>query len=422
MGKSLRANFTKSFLDKLASSEGKGRSYVYDERVKGLCLSITPNGVKSFMVYRKLNGRPIRVTLGRYPDISIEQARKMAAKKIGEIAEGANPVAKKRDERQRGITLGQVYTDYMTSRKGSHSENTTSNYNTIMNNHLDDWVAKPITTISRDMVERKHKLLSEASPSAANKAMRVLRALFNYAQGKYEAGNGQPLVADNPVKRLSHTKSWNKETRRQNTIKRSELNRWFDAVRDLADKGGDFNAVVSDYLLFVLFTGLRRREAANLGLDDLDFKEKVFTITKTKNGRPLTLPMSSYIEQLLKRRCLNNETGYVFPGEGGGKALNDPRRQIAWVREQSGVNFTIHDLRRTFITLAESLDISSFALKALVNHSSGSDVTAGYIIMDVERLRKPMEQVTRTLLGFIRPTGSRLNVVSISSGLPAGDL
>jgi hypothetical protein len=64
------------------------------------------------------------------------------------------------------------------------------------------------------------------------------------------------------------------------------------------------------------------------------------------------------------------------------------------VVEEIGFSFTIHDLRRTFITIAESLDISAYAVKRLVNHKMNSDVTAGYIMNDVERLRKPMQQIS----------------------------
>lgn len=70
------------------------------------------------------------------------------------------------------------------------------------------------------------------------------------------------------------------------------------------------------------------------------------------------------------------------------------------VTEASGVAFTIHDLRRTYITIAESLDISAYALKRLVNHKMSNDVTAGYIISDVERLRDPMQRITSQLLAY----------------------
>lgn len=74
--------------------------------------------------------------------------------------------------------------------------------------------------------------------------------------------------------------------------------------------------------------------------------------------------------------------------------------------ERSGAEFTLHDLRRTFVTIAESLDIPAYALKRLLNHRvSAADVTAGYIIHDVERLRRPMQVITDYLLstGGIRP-------------------
>jgi len=66
----------------------------------------------------------------------------------------------------------------------------------------------------------------------------------------------------------------------------------------------------------------------------------------------------------------------------------------------SGVSFTLHDLCRTYITIAESIDISAYALKRLVNHKMTNDVTGGYIVSDVERLRKPMEQISARLLQY----------------------
>jgi integrase len=68
------------------------------------------------------------------------------------------------------------------------------------------------------------------------------------------------------------------------------------------------------------------------------------------------------------------------------------------VTAESDVSFTLHDLRRTFATVADALDIPGYAVKALLNHKTGADVTAGYIVVDVERLRKPMQKITDYLL------------------------
>jgi integrase len=71
---------------------------------------------------------------------------------------------------------------------------------------------------------------------------------------------------------------------------------------------------------------------------------------------------------------------------------------MAKVIKESGISFTIHDLRRTFMTIAESLDISAYAVKRLANHKMNNDITAGYIIADVERLRDPMQKITDYIL------------------------
>jgi hypothetical protein len=71
---------------------------------------------------------------------------------------------------------------------------------------------------------------------------------------------------------------------------------------------------------------------------------------------------------------------------------------MAKVIAVSEVSFTVHDLRRTFITIAASPNIPAYALKHLLNHKMNSDITAGYIITDVERLRKPMQQISDCLL------------------------
>ena len=76
----------------------------------------------------------------------------------------------------------------------------------------------------------------------------------------------------------------------------------------------------------------------------------------------------------------------------------EPKRQVAKVTNESGVSFTLHDLRRHYITLADSLDLSSFCIKRLVNHSIGSDVTSGYVVSDVERLRGPMQKIEDKIL------------------------
>ncbi len=114
------------------------------------------------------------------------------------------------------------------------------------------------------------------------------------------------------------------------------------------------------------------------------------TILDTKNHQQHVLPLSDFLYQMLKSRQLNASDKYIFPGEGKTGYVGEPRKAMGKVISASGIKFTLHDLRRTFITIAESLDIPAYALKRLLNHKMNQDVTAGYIVIDAERLRMPM--------------------------------
>lgn len=153
-----------------------------------------------------------------------------------------------------------------------------------------------------------------------------------------------------------------------------------------------------DYFLLVVMSGIRRNEANSLAWCHVDFAAKTFTLHDTKNRDDHTVVMSDFIHDIFLRRRAATEGAYVFPADSKSGHIVEPRKAMLKVIELSGIPFTIHDGRRTFITIAESLDIPAYALKRLMNHRMSNDVTAGYIIADVERLRKPMQLITDYIL------------------------
>lgn len=64
--------FTIKTLNALPLPEGKKRAYVYDAKESGLLIQITSTGRKTFQFYKWHEGKPLRVTIGLYPDMSIE--------------------------------------------------------------------------------------------------------------------------------------------------------------------------------------------------------------------------------------------------------------------------------------------------------------------------------------------------------------
>lgn len=259
----------------------------------------------------------------------------------------------------RSATLKEVMEDYLQARKALKPK-TLYDYNRVLNIAFADWKGKPLLYITKDKVAKHHEKLGKDHGEAyANLAMRVLRALFNFAMGQYEDSQGRSLITENPVKRLSQTRAWYRVERRKTFIKAHELAPWYQGVQALE------NATLRDYLLLIVFTGLRRQEAAKLRWDQIDFKSRTLTITDTKNHEVHTLLLSDYLHNLLLNRHKKATSPYVFPRPGAGGYIIEPRRQIVKVVKETGSHFTVHDLRRTFITIAESLDYTRLRVEAL---------------------------------------------------------
>ncbi|CZG79821.1 integrase arm-type DNA-binding domain-containing protein [Legionella pneumophila] len=368
----------------------------YDDNLKGFGVRVTSGGTKAFFVEKLINRKLNRITIGRYPEISPDMARKKATELLGQIAMGKDPVAERRAQSMREITLNEVFQEYLQTRK-TLKPKTINNYTHMIDKAFHSWKNKPILSITKDRISKHHeKLGTEHGEAYANLAMRVLRALFNFAAGQYEDAHGKSLIMENPVRRLSQTRAWYRVERRQTYIKPHELEAWYQALKNIE------NETLRDYLLLILLTGLRREEAATLKWENVDLAAKTFTVVKTKNNESHTLPLSDFLYDLLDCRYQTRINDYVFPGSGAAGHIIEPRKQMAHVTKASGIHFTVHDLRRTFITIAESLDISAYALKRLMNHKMTNDVTAGYIITDVERLRMPMKIITNYFLKCMR--------------------
>lgn len=390
---------SKTLIDKLEPPSGKNQSFYRDDTLKGFALRVTPNGVKSFVVETRINGKVKRITLGKYGNLTAEEARKMAKDFLGKVARGDNPIAEKQTKQINAKSLRDVFRDYFKARKDLKPR-TKTDYHYVLGEVVPDWWDKPINTISREMIAKRHSNhgLSH-SKARANNAMRVLRALFNYAMFEYQAADGQPLITVNPVKYLSHTRAWFRIDRKQTVIKPYQLEAWYNGVVRLVEQDTFRNALLwHDYFLLLIFTGMRRMEGASLRWEDVDLLDKTITLKDTKNRENHTLPMSDFLFELMERRSRDKTSEYVFPAKSATGYIYEPKKAVRKVVELSGVQFTLHDLRRTFATIADNLDLPAYALKRLLNHKMNNDVTAGYIMTDVERLRKPMQQVADFLI------------------------
>lgn len=399
------SNFTVKELNNLSTPKQGSRDTYHDTNVAGLTLRVTSTGVKSFVIRKRINGKPVMTTLGRYPAMTITQARVAAREALNVFSSGINPNNKKIEQRVKSITLQESMQDYITSRKHALKAKTIRDYQIIFNSYLSEWANKELVNITRSMVVKKHTTIGNKSIYRANATMRLLRAIFNFAMSEYEDSNDIPIISHNPVQKIK--RNWFKESVRTNIIEPNDLKDWFTAVNALPNDKSNIthkntSETVRDYLVLLLFTGLRPSEGINLEWDNIDFKNKLLNIKDTKNREDHTIPLTKYIVDLLKARNKSSLGRFVFPGYNPDKALVSPNRQVKKVINESDVQFLLHDLRRTFATYADSLEIKHTAIKRLMNHKSNDVTSTHYIHQSIETLRKPMQLITDYILEQIK--------------------
>src|SRR4051812_45788650 len=93
----LKIRFTKAAIESLDTPVPPvDRRYIYDAVTPTLCVCVTAAGRKTFYRYGRIDGEPTREKLGRWPQMTVDQARTKVAKLNGQIAEGRNPARERR--------------------------------------------------------------------------------------------------------------------------------------------------------------------------------------------------------------------------------------------------------------------------------------------------------------------------------------
>jgi integrase len=370
---------TQKNVDKLKAPSGTGSQLLYwDRELKGFGVLVSgKTNTITYVVQKAINGNTRRITIGQTNVLDAAKARDKAEQVLADLTLGNDPKAAKR-----GIpTLEDALKQYLDACKSDLSTNTVKSYNTLIKRHLEGWLKKPLSTITVDMVQERHRELGEkVGPPTANAAMRTLRLLWNFVL------ENRPAVGPNPV-RLK--KRWHKVAARTRLVRSDQLPEFFKAVNALENK------IHRDYLLMLLFTGMRRRECASLRWDHVDLGNKALRVpaANTKSGTKLDLPLTDFLlNMLVARRALGNGD-FVFPSNSKSGHLEEPKFALNLVKEATGIAVSPHDLRRSFATVAASCNISGLVQTVLVNHSPGKSVHGDYVLPTVDELREPAQIV-----------------------------
>lgn len=415
---------TKSAVEGIEGEPGK-QIFVWDTDLRGFGLRVAPGGTKAYIIQRRVNGKTVRDTLGKVgPDFTPDMARKAALALASDFAQGVNPIAKRKREKERARTLADAFDAYLTAPKkkgegkgGAKKPRTRRDIETIRDRHFSDWLKKPVTEITGAMVRDRHAKIAKSGPVQANLAFRYFRAVINHLMA--DSDEDEPILKVNPVQRLNRLNQWAEAKPKTGHIRDASLSTWVAAVQtDLVGLKGE--AEVRDALIFILLTGARVGDVLGSERDgypalrwaDVDLTRRVVTFRNPKNRREHELPIGTALSAMLEERKKIAGADLVFSDTKG----NAPAHfvsAITRINAKTGIRVTAHDLRRTFASVANRLDIGAYKLKRLMNHVSGGDVTAGYVQVTTEDLRSAMQRIEEYILSPDRQANDATNVVKL---------
>ena len=427
-----RIKFTDSAIAAILTPRDGNRAEYADTMLRGLRLRVSPNGIKTFSLLRRVRNGPMeRCTLGRFPDdLKTEGARTKAQQLNGVIAGGANPAEVRRANKGEP-TFAKIFAEYV-ERHAKPNKRTWREDEQKYRDYLQRPLGrKKISKITRQDIAAIHsQLTGSGHPTLANRVKDLISSVFSRAVS-------WGYLDTNPAKGIAD----NREHSRDRFLKPGELPRIFAALAN------EPNANFRDYFLLAMLTGARRANVRAMRWRDIDLEQKEWRIPVTKNGAPLTVPLVPEAVAILENRQPSNGTGrYVFPadrcdskdghmsgerkawlrvldrdeltqlqeriaaaGQHGEKSPDESvarslaRARVTAKRLRVSTEGTrledvrIHDLRRTLGSWQARTGASLVIIGKSLGHKS-QQATAVYARLDIDPVRQAMETATSALL------------------------
>jgi integrase len=379
---SFEINFTKAALTAAAPAAKGKRDYYYDGKEKGLVLAVTPAGGKSFYLYKRIDGRPERLLLGKFPDLTVENARKLAASAKGEIAMGENPQKAKRSIRDE-MTFGALFTEYLEKHSKVHKRSWAYDEREV-NKFLKHWFNRKISSIEKPEVERLHaKVGKDNGLYQANRLLERIRSIFSKATD----WGWQGMNPATGIKKY-------REKSRDRFLQPEELPHFFEALAN------EPNEAARDFFMISLLAGARKSNTLAMRWDEVSFHGATWRIALTKNDDPQIVHLSPQAMEILKERKLHSLSAWVFPGGGASGHLADPKK--AWMRilKEAGIaDLRIHDLRRTLGSWQAATGANSYIIGKSLGHRSQQS-TAVYARLNLDPVRDSVNKATDAMFSY----------------------
>lgn len=378
------------------------RFTVKDKSNNGLFIEVKESGIKSWHYRYTLNGKQERLVIGRYPDISLKEARQIRDESASMVAKGLSP-KKEKDDKKVGKSNTVLFKDYGERYLNEVVRKDRKNpYNMILclNNDIYPFIGDlPLNQITVDKVrEVIWRKKDQGYDSAANQVRGLLKRMLDYA---VTLG----MVQFNPVLSIS-ARHVCKPKPRDRFLTDIEIKIFYTAVFSSriykARKYG---------LLLSLLTLVRKSELLNAKWEHIDFDSRIWLIPETKgdgktgHSREMLVFMSDQVILILKQlKIIAGNEPYVFVGRKKGtqishNAFNTAQKNVLSLTALPP--FTIHDLRRTASTHLHEQGFNSDVIEACLNHTikgvRGVYNKASYKDQRTEMLQKWSDYIYKTI-------------------------
>ena len=353
-------NFTDLMLRKLTTN-GQDRLEIWDGRTPGFGMRISAAGTKTFILMYRHRGRPRRMTLGRYPVLSLADAREMASEALRQVTKGVDPTLTEHAVDDPAFQFDAVVERYVERHCAVHNKaSTAKETERLLNKHfVSAWGKRDVRDIRQSHInEILDALIADDKPSEANHGLGVIKTLFRWCVDRDMLSISPCMKVKKPAKHGS----------RSRVLSESEL----AAVWSILDSEGyPFGPMVK----LLILTGQRRGEVTQMRRSQLDLKAKTWLIPAelSKNGREHLLPLSTHAMAVIAA-LPQSDGDLLFPARGNDEAVVSgfTRAKNRFDRISGVTEWTLHDLRRTAATFLGKQKTPPHVIERILNHVSGS--------------------------------------------------
>jgi integrase len=365
--------FTDAYLRSLKAPEE--RTDQYDATMRGLGLRVAPTGTKTWFVMKRVHGKNKRKTFGRYPAISLQDARAKALQLMASMANSEPRMTQA--ERTFGDAMEEWFTREQNGKRSAGEKRRALNKDV-----LPAWGKRPLNSITRADVRALLDSVSDrGAPVHANRLLAALRRFFNWAVER-------DLIYASPAAGI---KPPAKEISRERTLTRDELAAIWKAT-------GEMDYPFGPYIRLLILTGQRRNEVAGARWKEFNLADGTWTIPgeRAKNGKAHLVHLSQEAIATLNGITRDEGRELVFTTTGTTPVSGFSRAKKA-LDDASGIsNWRIHDLRRTFATIATGeLGIEPQVVDKILNHSTGAVAGVAAVYQRAQYLDKRKDAMER---------------------------